>query len=165
MSYLAAVNGVRASIRRPVLAAVLLLVGLLVATSCGSASTSADGRIVRIGLKEFAFAPSRVTLKAGELVTLELANRGTIFHELMAGQGEILSHGGYAGDLFSGVDVRMTGNDPAAHSHGGFGVLVAKGTTARLTFVVPDRPGTYEMGCFEAGHYLAGMVGRIVIER
>ena len=152
---------VRPSIR----IATLALVGVLVAVACGAAPSAADGRVVRIVLREFAFVPSRVVLKTGELVTLELANRGAVFHELMAGRGEILSHGGYAEDLFGGVDVRMSGNDPAAHSHGGFGVLVAAVTTARLTFVVPDRPGTYEMGCFEAGHYLAGMVGRIVIER
>lgn len=156
---------VPAWIRLPRPAAALALVGVLVAAGCGAEAPAADGRIVRITLKEFAYAPSRVTLRAGELVTLELANRGTIFHELMAGRGEILPHGGYAEDLFSGTETRMIGNDPAAHSHGGFGILVAKGTTARLTFVVPDRPGTYEMGCFEAGHYLAGMIGRIVIER
>lgn len=150
----------------PVLRLVALAVAaVLVAVACSAPPSAADGRIVPIGLREFAFAPSRVTLKAGELVTLELVNRGTIFHELMAGRGEILSHGGYAEDLFSDVETRLSGNDPAAHSHGGFGILVAKETTARLTFVVPDRPGTYEMGCFEAGHYLAGMVGRIVIER
>jgi len=149
----------------PVRAVVLALVAVLGAAACSAPPAAADGRIVRVTLKEFAYAPSRVTLKAGELVTLELANRGTIFHELMAGRGEILPHGGYAEDLFSGVETRMSGNDPAAHSHGGFGVLVREGTTARLTFVVPDRPGTYEMGCFEAGHYLSGMVGRIVIER
>lgn len=150
----------------PVLRLVALAVAaVVVAAACSAPSAAADGRIVQVTLKEFAYAPSRVTLRTGELVTLELANRGTIFHELMAGRGEILPHGGYAEDLFGGVETRMTGNDPAVHSHGGFGILVAKGTTARLTFVVPDRPGTYEMGCFEAGHYLAGMVGRIVIER
>jgi uncharacterized cupredoxin-like copper-binding protein len=144
---------------------VLLAVAAVAAASCAaSGSSPTDGRIVRMTLKEFAYAPSRVTLRSGELVTLEIANRGTLYHELMAGRGEILPHGGYAEDLFGGVETRMTGNDPAVHSHGGFGILVAKGTTARLTFVVPDRPGTYEMGCFEAGHYLAGMVGRILIE-
>lgn len=143
----------------------LAVAAVLVAAACAAPRDAADGRIVRIALKEFAYAPSRVILKTGELVTLELANRGTLFHELMAGRGEILPHGGYAEDLFGGVETRMTGNDPAVHSHGGFGILVAKGTTARLTFVVPDRPGAYEMGCFEAGHYLAGMVGKIVIER
>jgi uncharacterized cupredoxin-like copper-binding protein len=145
---------------------ILAVAATLVAAACAAAgSSAADGRIVRMTLKEFAYAPSRVTLRSGELVTLELANRGTLYHELMAGRGEILPHGGYADDLFGGVETRMSGNDPAVHSHGGFGILVAKGTTARLTFVVPDRPGTYEMGCFEAGHYLAGMVGRIEIER
>ena len=29
---------------------------------------------------------------------------------------------------------------------------------------VPDRTGPYEIGCLEPGHYLAGMVGKIVIE-
>lgn len=137
---------------------------VVVAAACGGRPAAADGRVVRITLREFAYAPTRVTLRAGELVTLELANQGSLFHELMAGRGEILPHGCYAEDLFAGVETRMRGNDPAVHSHGGFGILVAKGTTARLTFTVPDRPGTYEMGCFEAGHYLAGMVGRIVIE-
>ena len=140
----------------------LVASGLLLA-ACAS-EPPAPGRLVKIEMTEFAFHPKEVRLKAGEIVTLQLANKGTMPHEIMAGRGEIQHSGGYADDVFEGVDIAITGELRPDHSHGGVMVLVDARRTARATFIVPDCPGVYEMGCFEPGHYLSGMVGRIVIE-
>lgn len=144
----------------------LLVAGLLLALVAGAcASTPAAlGRLVRVEMTDFAFAPKEIRVKAGELVAFELSNKGVVQHELMAGSGEILHAGGYTEDLFKGLDVRMSGEMPKEHGHGGFSVMVDKGRTARATFTVPARPGTYEIACFEPGHYASGMVGKLVIE-
>jgi uncharacterized cupredoxin-like copper-binding protein len=115
-------------------------------------------------MTEFAFHPKEIRVRPGELVTLVLKNKGNERHEVMAGRGAIQHSGGYSEDLLAGIELRVSGALRADHSHGGVMVLVAKGGTAHATFTVPDRPGEYEMGCFEPGHYLAGMVGRLVIE-
>lgn len=135
----------------------------LVAGACASAP-AAPGRLVKIEMTDFAFAPKEIRVKAGELVTFELPNKGVVAHEIMAGRGEILHAGGYAEDLFTGLDVKMSGQLQKDHGHGGFSVMVDKGKTARATFTVPARPGTYEIACFEPGHYASGMVGRLIIE-
>lgn len=145
------------------IAIALAAAAALVAAAC-AAEPAPPGRAVRLVMSDFAFTPKELALRQGELVTIEMPNRGAVDHEIMAGKGEIRHEGGYTEDLFAGVDVTLRGNEKPDHSHGGFMVLVGKGKTARMTFVVPSRPGTYEMGCFQPGHYLAGMVGRIVIE-
>lgn len=147
--------------RRPLAVGALLL---LVAGACGSAQP-APGRLVRIEMTDFAFAPKEIRVKAGEIVTLELPNKGVVAHELMAGRGEILHAGGYAEDLFTGLEVAVSGQLKKDHGHGGFSVMVDPGKTARATFTVPAKPGTYEIACFEPGHYASGMVGKLVIEQ
>lgn len=144
----------------------LLTAGTLLALVAGACSTtpSVPGRAVEIEMTDFAFAPRNVTLRSGELVTLVLKNKGTVPHEIMAGSGEIQHSGGYADDLLAKVELRVSGAMRPDHSHEGAMVLVARGTAAMVTFTVPRRPGTYEMACFEPGHYLAGMVGKLVIE-
>jgi uncharacterized cupredoxin-like copper-binding protein len=44
------------------------------------------------------------------------------------------------------------------------GVWVKPGQTATITFVVPDRAGAYEFGCFATGHFAAGMKGSLTIK-
>jgi len=146
----------------------LVASGALLALVAGACSTTPEvpGRAVSVEMTDFAFQPRELRLRSGDLVTLVLKNKGTVAHEIMAGSGEIQHDGGYATDLFGQVDVRVSGGAKPDHVHakGGFMVVVGKGTTAHATFTVPARPGVYEIGCFQPGHYLAGMVGRLVIE-
>ncbi|MEK7861031.1 MAG: hypothetical protein AAB284_06730 [Chloroflexota bacterium] len=141
-----------------------LLAALVVASACAADGGASDAKVVQLVMTEFAFAPSPLVLGAGDRVALKLVNRGSVVHELMAGTGAIQHDGGYTDDLFAGVDMTIRGDVGPAHSHGAFGVNVKAKGTVTLTFTVPDRTGTYEIGCFEPGHYLAGMVGKIVIE-
>jgi uncharacterized cupredoxin-like copper-binding protein len=139
----------------------LLLAGGITVAACAPAP---PGRAVQIEMTDFAFTPREVTLRSGEVVTLVLKNKGTVPHEIMAGGGEIQHAGGYANDLFAGTDLRVSGDMRPDHQHGGVMILVDRGRTAYATFTVPYRRGVYELGCFEPGHYLAGMFGRLVIE-
>ena len=139
------------------------LVLALVLGACAAAEPPPPGQLVKVTLSEFAFTPKDLILKAGQLVTLELRNRGQVQHEIMAGTG-VPEHEGYPNDLFAGVDVKLSGTSTRDHAHRGFAIIVAPGKTARATFTVPARAGAYEIGCFEIGHYASGMVGRLVVE-
>lgn len=143
------------------------LAAILLAACAPSASQPATGgesATIQIELKDFAFKPSRITVKAGQRVTLKLVNSDTIEHELMAGRQANVTEGGFAEDLFKDVQLDIKGGKPSAHGHSGSGVLVDAGKTAELSFTVPSRKGTYEIGCFVPGHYVAGMKGTLVVQ-
>lgn len=53
------------------------------------------------------------------------------------------------------------GAEPHGHAHDGFMVLLQPGETVRLSFDVPAEAGEWETGCFEPGHYEAGMAGSV----
>lgn len=155
--------GVMASIRRPVVA----LLGLAaVALAACAAATADESRRIDLQVKEFGYSEKAIVLKPGEKVTLSLMNAGTVEHEFMAGRFGAGGMG-FAQDLFAGVRYQVA---PASSLHGSRhgtaqgGVWVRPGQTATISFVVPDRPGTYEFGCFVTGHYEAGMRGTLTID-
>jgi plastocyanin len=99
--------------------------------------------------------------------------------------------GGFVTDFFRGVDVevlqaeklsmlmpgdaRVSGNDMTGMQMGGvaqeaapgFMVMLQPGGQVTIRFVVPDRPGRWEFGCFQQSgqHYENGMKGSVVVER
>jgi uncharacterized cupredoxin-like copper-binding protein len=103
--------------------------------------------------------------------------------------------GGYEVDFFEGVDVRLTharqltmlmpgdayvsgasmGAMPGMEmagvgGHGGengFMILVEPGGTATISFTVPDKPGRWQLACFQQSgqHYSNGMTGSVTVER
>lgn len=154
--------------RRLFLAAPVL--GALIALACGAGATAsarpagAAGGAVEIEMGNFFFKPETIRVKVGERVTLRLMNRTTVEHEFMAGRRPNPGEGGYAEDLFKGVEVAASGGKAERGHGGGFEFEVEPGKTGELTFTAPDRKGTYEIGCFVPGHYQAGMKGKLVVE-
>lgn len=152
----------------------LIGAGAILLTACaggpGGANASAagpEGRRIQIEMREFIFNGTVLSLARGERVTLVFHNRGVVEHEFMAGR-QGTGGRGYAEDLFSSVEHEIMPSPASDHGMGHdaakVGVRVAPAKTASLTFVVPDRPGTYEFGCFVAGHYEAGMKGALQID-
>jgi uncharacterized cupredoxin-like copper-binding protein len=140
-----------------------LVLAFVVATAgCGGS----EGRRLALDVKEFGYSQPQLTLKRGERVTIELRNVGTVEHEFMAGN---LGHGGmgYMQDLFAGVKHDVSPTESLHGNRHGMpqgGAWVKPGKSTTITFTVPDRPGTYEFGCFVVGHYEAGMKGSLTIE-
>lgn len=148
---------------------VLVSLGI-VGSACGGGTGprsigASGGGAVRIEMTNFAFSPSHLTLRAGQRVTLQLENMSPIEHEFMAGR-DPMTMGGYTTDLFKGIDVQAKGGTTEHGGHsGGFELKVPPHMgRAELTFVVPDRKGSYEIGCFLPGHYEAGMKATLNIE-
>jgi uncharacterized cupredoxin-like copper-binding protein len=140
-----------------------LAIGLVCAVSaCASTASPTTGdRTIEIEMRDFAFSPDSLTLHAGERVTLSFKNVGKLEHEFMAGTQPAYGKG-YLEDLLSGALVE--GGADHSMDHPGTGVRVAPNTTKAFTFVVPERNGVFEFGCFVVGHYESGMHGRLVID-
>jgi uncharacterized cupredoxin-like copper-binding protein len=147
--------------RKPTVLSVLAVAALLLgACTTGTQDDTGTDR-VEITMSEFAFDPDPVTLPTGREVTVALTNDGDIRHEFMAGR-DPMADGGYMQDLFAGVDPAVTPAEAVAmdahDAHAGFMVQVEPGETVEVTFTLPaDRAGDWEIGCFEPGHYEAGM--------
>jgi plastocyanin len=163
-----------------------LLLGLAsVLTACsetnpGSAQQG-DPVSIRIEMTEYAFSPEQIELKVGQEVTMELANKGLISHELMIGREVARSNNrpnGFHKDFFevAQVEPMVVGGDSMEedpseghdedHAGSFMIVLPEQGDQASLSFTVTeDMLGEWELGCFEQDgvHYDAGMKGKLVV--
>ncbi len=151
------------------------------------ASAAKATRTVEVVLKDIAFEPKRLQVKAGETVRFVLVNEGKLPHEFNLGdkamhaehQKEMLA---MQGKLFNedmnhqGMDHgqamdpgQMMGHEQmndhgGGHAHGGGNtVLVMPGQRAELTWTF-RKSAPIEFACNVPGHYQAGMVGALTIE-
>jgi uncharacterized cupredoxin-like copper-binding protein len=147
---------------------VALVVGVVLAACAPSATSGSAGAVVPgtvvVEMGNFFFKPAVITLKAGDRVTLRLINPSAIEHDFFAGRQPDPVAGRYADDFFKDVQVEVSGAGRATRETGAFRVLVEPLGTAQIVFAVPDRKGTYEIGCFLPGHYQAGMMGKLVVQ-
>ncbi|MDR0211389.1 MAG: cupredoxin family protein [Pseudomonas putida] len=170
------------------IAAALALVSL--PTLASEAKTFAFGepapaskatRTVEVVLKDIAFEPTSLEVKAGETVRFVLINQGKLPHEFNLGdkamhaehQKQMLTMPGmsmsHEGMNHEGMDHgAMAGMDHGqmmgGHGHdAGNTVLVQPGQRAELTWTF-RKSAPIEFACNVPGHYQAGMVGKLTIE-
>ncbi|MEN5108646.1 cupredoxin family protein [Pseudomonas sp. TWI672] len=130
-------------------------------------------RIVEVVLKDIAFEPGNLQVKAGETVRFVLINEGKLPHEFNLGdkamhaqhQKEMIA---MQGKLFTaGMSHEGMGHgqmDHGAHGHdAGNTVLLQPGQRAELTWTF-RQSAPIEFACNVPGHYQAGMVGALTIE-
>ena len=169
--------------KRLFIAATLALASL--PTFAGEAQTFAFGepapaakatRTVNVVLKDIAFEPKNLQVKAGETVRFVLVNEGKLPHEFNLGdkamhaehQKEMVAMQGKmftAGMNHEGMDHgQMAMDHGGGHGHGaGNTVLVMPGQRAELTWTF-RKSAPIEFACNVPGHYQAGMVGALTIE-
>ena len=140
----------------------LLLVASAAVACAGGPGEPAAGRMIEITMNEFAFSPRTITVRPGETVTLKFTNVGGLEHEFMAGRAAVPSRG-YAEDWLKRALPTLANHTHPGEEHLGEGIRVSADWGNRVTLVVPEEKGTYEFGCFIAGHYEAGMKGSIVV--
>ncbi len=150
---------------------VFVVMGLGVQRGAGAAGPR---QVVELQMKEFAFVPATVTLRAGVPVELRLVNRGVVEHEFMvydpghmrmAGMDPDVMHRELeARSYFRGLDVRVEGKAKKVERMGKDLAMItlAPGERVVLRFM-PKKKGTFEVGCHIPGHYEAGMKGRWVV--
>ncbi len=130
----------------------LLAVPLLVVlAACGSSDEpsstagSDDARVIELEMRDVAFAPTQVDVRAGEKVRFVFRNTGQVTHDAFIGdQAAQDEH-----------EKEMRGGH-GDHGKGSDAVTVKPGNTAELIHTF-DRPGQTLIGCHQPGHYTVGM--------
>ncbi|OLU35354.1 cupredoxin domain-containing protein [Pseudomonas sp. PA27(2017)] len=97
------------------------------------------------------FVPDRLEVKAGETVRLVLHNDGQLLHEFVLGDKAQLDE--HAAMMLRQPNMAHTGMDM---------LHVQPGEEGEVTWTF-DRAGTFDFACLIAGHYQAGMVGKVAV--
>jgi uncharacterized cupredoxin-like copper-binding protein len=95
------------------------------------------------------FTPDRIDVKQGETVKIVLKNQGQMLHEFVIGTRKELEEHAALMVKFPNME-----HDEPYMAH----VPPAKSGEIIWTF---NRPGEFDFACLIAGHYQAGMVGKI----
>jgi uncharacterized cupredoxin-like copper-binding protein len=95
------------------------------------------------------FEPDAIEVKVGETVRLVVKNDGRLMHEFVIGTKKELDAHAVLMKRFP----NMEHDEP-------YMVHVAPGETGEIVWTF-NRAGDFDFGCLIAGHYEAGMVGRI----
>ena len=97
------------------------------------------------------FTPDKVEVKQGETVKLIIKNSGAVMHEFVLGTKKELEEHAALMVKFPNIE-----HDEPYMAH------VPAGKTAEIIWTF-NRPGNFDFACLIAGHYQAGMVGKITV--
>jgi uncharacterized cupredoxin-like copper-binding protein len=103
---------------------------------------------IDVTLAEFIFTPSEFTVPAGQEITVNATNNGAVVHNFV-----IMKQGQSVGDDF--------GDEDEANIY--WEIQADPGESANGTFTAPTEPGEYQVVCRTEGHYMAGMIGKLVV--
>jgi uncharacterized cupredoxin-like copper-binding protein len=95
------------------------------------------------------FTPDKLAISQGETIRIVLHNHGKLQHELVLGTRRTL-------DAHAAMMVKSPG---MAHAEP-YMAHVSPGKSGEIVWHF-NRPGSFEFACLIAGHYQAGMVGKI----
>jgi uncharacterized cupredoxin-like copper-binding protein len=97
------------------------------------------------------YSQAEVRVMQGETVTFAVTNKGKLMHELVLGtEDELKKH------------AELMRKNPGMEHDEPFMTHVKPGATEKITWRF-TKPGTFLYGCMVAGHFEAGMKGRIVV--
>lgn len=97
------------------------------------------------------FTPDRIDVKQGETVRIVLKNNGQMLHEMVMGTKKELDAHAALMAKFPNME-----HDEPYMAH------VKPGSTGEIVWTF-NRPGAFDFACLIAGHYQAGMVGKIKV--
>jgi uncharacterized cupredoxin-like copper-binding protein len=131
------------------------IVTTVVVTAIGQGLAEPDpASVVRIELSEYAFSPSRVTLKVGRAITLKVVNTGRMTHM-------------FASQYLGSQDLEIEGADMEVDAPNGVKyVKLRPGKSAEIKFT-PGQKGTFDFSCDVKTegrtHRDRGMKGQLVV--
>jgi uncharacterized cupredoxin-like copper-binding protein len=99
------------------------------------------------------FTPDKLSFKQGETVRFVVRNKGKLLHELVIGTKQEL-------DEHAAMMLKF----PAMEHDEPYMAHVGAGKTGGLIWTF-NRPGEFDFACLIAGHYQAGMVGKISVAK
>lgn len=97
------------------------------------------------------FTPDKIEVKQGDTIKLVLKNTGAVMHELVIGTKKEL-------DEHAALMVKF----PKMEHEEPYMAHVAPGKTGEIIWTF-NKPGDFDFACLIAGHYQAGMVGKIKV--
>jgi uncharacterized cupredoxin-like copper-binding protein len=99
------------------------------------------------------FTPDRIEVKQGETVRLRIQNKGQLLHELVIGTpAELAAH------------AEQMLKHPGMEHDEPYMTHVKPGQRGEIIWTF-NRAGQFEFACLIAGHFQAGMKGRITVTR
>ena len=104
-------------------------------------------------LDEMRFSPSTLEVRQGETVRLVMKNTGKLMHELVIGTKQDLDEHDALMMKFPGME-----HDEPYMAH------VKPGASEEIVWTF-NRPGEFDFACLIAGHFEAGMVGKITVSK
>ena len=107
-------------------------------------------RTIRLSMSDkMRFTPDKIVVREGETVRITLKNTGKILHEMVIGTKKELEE--HAALMLKFPDME---HDEPYMAH------IAPGKTGEIIWTF-NRAGEFDFACLIAGHYQAGMVGKI----
>jgi len=114
--------------------------------------TKAVSRTITVGMDDnMRFSPEKIEVKQGETIRFVIKNSGKILHEMVIGTKKDLDEHAAQMVKFPGME-----HEEPYMAH------VAPGKTGEIIWTF-NKPGTFDFACLIAGHYQAGMVGKIKV--
>ncbi len=98
------------------------------------------------------FTPDRITVRLGETIRFRIRNQGAMLHEMVIGTRKELEDHAALMLKFPNME-----HEEPYMAH------VAKGRTGQMVWTF-NRAGEFEFACLVAGHFQAGMVGKITVQ-
>jgi uncharacterized cupredoxin-like copper-binding protein len=97
------------------------------------------------------FEPDTIQVRPGETVRFVVTNRGQLLHEMVIGTRQVLDEHAALMARFPNME-----HDEPYMTH------VLPGKTGEIVWRF-NRPGEYDFACLIAGHYQAGMIGKVKV--
>jgi uncharacterized cupredoxin-like copper-binding protein len=119
----------------------------------GIAGDATNGiRTIRVSMDDrMRFVPDSISVREGETVRLVVKNDGKVMHEFVIGTKKELDEHAALMKKYPGMQ-----HDEPYMAH------VAPGKNGEIVWTF-NRPGEFDFACLIAGHYGAGMVGKIKV--
>lgn len=97
------------------------------------------------------FTPNRLTVRKGETLRIVVKNEGKLLHEFVLGTKKEL-------DEHAALMLKF----PAMEHDEPYMAHVSAGKTGEIVWTF-NRAGEFDFACLIAGHYQAGMVGKVMV--
>lgn len=98
------------------------------------------------------FKPEKIDIKLGETIKFVIKNNGKLMHEMVIGTKPVLDK-----------HAEMMVKHPNMEHDEPYMAHVSPGKSAEIIWKF-NRPGKFDFACLIAGHYQAGMVGKIEVK-
>ena len=117
-------------------------------------NAKAAKRTIDVGMSDdMRFTPARIDVKHGETIRFVLKNNGKLMHEFVIGTKKELDEHAALMVKFPNME-----HDEPYMAH------VAPGKTGEIVWNF-NRAGAFDFACLIAGHYQAGMIGKIEVSK